>query len=357
VFSLAIASEAWAIPNLNAAQCTQGNNPAGSTASCAVAGQLPCSWQPAGLPLGSVSCDLGPICPTVGFGAKAILVENTATPNITWDYVLSGECGANGGPPPVTFCCAIEDPGGEIDYLGLVGTELEDNLSFWHIVGQPSAILRSLDGEEMWIGIRGLGSHDLINGTPWQHTGFEEEQIPDLPDYVNEHLYGDQGDDDIFAWGGVNDWLYGGEGNDILFGDQGSDIIDAGPGTDAISGGQNADTIVGGAGDDDICGDLAILDLVQRTVECVPSVSGWSDFIDAGNGDDDVDAGRGGGSVLGGPGRDTICGTAQIWGGENDDTIFSDGGAVVGNAGTDVCGMTGMATPDCELQNLPQCPL
>ena len=119
---------AFGMPVMNAAQCTPGNNPQGSTAACAVGGQFPCEWNPAGAPTGSVLCDLGPICPTVGEGAKAILVENEDTPNVSSDFVLSGHCGTQAA---VQFCCILNDPGGEIDFLALGGTELPDDLSFW----------------------------------------------------------------------------------------------------------------------------------------------------------------------------------------------------------------------------------
>jgi Ca2+-binding RTX toxin-like protein len=69
-------------------------------------------------------------------------------------------------------------------------------------------------------------------------------------------VYGQAGDDDIQAAGGVSlpVWLFGGDGNDRLKGGDGTNVLVGGAGDDLLVGGSGRDLIIGGDGADKIVG-------------------------------------------------------------------------------------------------------
>jgi Ca2+-binding RTX toxin-like protein len=85
-----------------------------------------------------------------------------------------------------------------------------------------------------------------------------------------------------------NDTLIGGASNDTIGGDDGDDILLGNAGNDTISGGFGLDYLAGGDGNDTLYGDFVS-----------DSVSGVTDFLYGGNGDDILNGGGGDDILLG----------------------------------------------------------
>ncbi len=147
-------------------------------------------------------------------------------------------------------------------------------------------------------------------------------------DYISVTIYGDDGNDYLWAssgddviYGGTgNDDIYGGLGNDTLYGEDGNDtirgaggqdVIDGGDGNDTLYGGDDNDIIYGGAGNDKIYGDDG------------------DDTLYGGDGNDTINGGVGNDTIYGDDGNDTIHGNAgndKIFGGEGNDKLYGDDG-------------------------------
>jgi Ca2+-binding RTX toxin-like protein len=84
-----------------------------------------------------------------------------------------------------------------------------------------------------------------------------------LGDAGNDHLYGQNGNDQLlggdgndFLFGGLgDDELFGQAGNDFLFGDPGNDILVGGDGNDHLFGSTGRDLLIGGNGSDQLFGE------------------------------------------------------------------------------------------------------
>ena len=130
---------------------------------------------------------------------------------------------------------------------------------------------------------------------------------------VNDKIVAGGGDDRVHAGLG-DDWLDLGAGRDIGEGGAGNDLIETGTG---------GDIALGGAGNDRLYGNniVALSTLNPALLEGGAPVSGLSDLLDGGAGDDILIAGDTADFLLGGQGEDLI-----IAGGGND-TIYADSSA------------------------------
>lgn len=150
----------------------------------------------------------------------------------------------------------------------------------------------------------------------------------------NDLLNGNDGNDTVYAGAGDDSWqtmdtgddlLYGGAGNDIISGDTGNDTIYGDDGNDAIEGHDGVDIIFGGAGQDYITGaDISGLSFSgNRTLNpWFGSDDSSNDYLDGGDGDD---------TLLGGDGRDTLIGASGF-------------DILIGGAGADVFVVNGADT-------------
>lgn len=212
-----------------------------------------------------------------------------------------------------------------------------------------------------------LGGNDTLvayayagGGTLYFHGG-DGDDLVDSGSAQADHLYGDEGNDDLLGGGGA-DRVYGGPGNDYCSGGAGDDMFFADPiadGNDRYYGGDGVDTLSyadrtagvtvtlgNGMSDDGEPG--AEADFTDPTVENVIGGSGTDVLVGngAGNtltgnaGDDELFGGAGGDTLLGGGGRDLLVGDVgddALYGGTGNDDL--DGGAdtdlFFGGAGDD----------------------
>jgi Ca2+-binding RTX toxin-like protein len=118
-------------------------------------------------------------------------------------------------------------------------------------------------------------------------------------------LDGGEGDDTLFAGGGVGQTT-GGPGADTLIGNGPGASMIAGPGPDRISSGSGADFLFGGTGDDQI------------------DSGGGPDLVFGEGGNDRIVGGAGGDVLAGSAGRDLLRGGPgkdKLFGGQGRDTL------------------------------------
>mgnify|MGYP000123488021 CR=1 FL=1 len=126
-----------------------------------------------------------------------------------------------------SFCCLVNDVGGDIDSIVLDGTYYDDILT----ASWESSTLDAVDGQPLDVLIRGRGGDDILLGS----TSEDPAYLETLHGFKgNDRLYGFAGDD-ILRGGMHDDSLSGGSGNDVLvagrhganslFGDRGSDTL------------------------------------------------------------------------------------------------------------------------------------
>jgi Ca2+-binding RTX toxin-like protein len=143
------------------------------------------------------------------------------------------------------FCCHVDDSGGNLDNVTLVGTSSADEpLAFHYLDTLPNpdvAYDLAATGSSMTAVATGLGGPDILIGSDTTASSYEEE------------LYGNGGDDDLLGGAG-NDKLFGLSGNDTLNGGAGNDWIRGGDGNDIVHGGANNDVITGDDGNDELNG-------------------------------------------------------------------------------------------------------
>ncbi len=135
-------------------------------------------------------------------------------------------------------------------------------------------------------------------------------------------LKGGDGNDDISAYQGGNDTIYGGAGNDNISCGDGNDLVDCDDGNDYVQASKGNDTIYGGEGDDYIKGGEG------------------DDLIYGDDGDDSLYGEEGNDKIYGGDGDDYITGkdgNDSLYGDEGNDTIYADDGddVIYGGAGND----------------------
>jgi hypothetical protein len=148
------------------------------------------------------------------------------------------------------------------------------------------------------------------------------------------YVWGQDGDDDVFASGSYHANAYGGNGDDRV--SVGADALGEAWGQaddDVVTGySQNEIRLYGGGGDDIVRG------------------GGYGVIVDGGPGDDRLSAGGFGITVLGQTGKDTIVlddRARRIDGGSNDDTITGHGQDIDGNWGRDSIDVSGnLGQPD-----------
>lgn len=143
---------------------------------------------------------------------------------------------------------------------------------------------------------------------------------------VSATLFGNTGDDSLLGADG-NDIINGGEGNDYLDGGKGNDLLKGSEGNDEIHGGIGADTIYGnnttittGDGKNNLYGDAGSDYLVA---------SDSNDLLDGGTNNDVLIAGLGNDLLIGGLGDDYLYGEAMkdtLIGGSGDDKLFGGEG-------------------------------
>ncbi|WP_143151965.1 calcium-binding protein [Fibrobacter sp. UWR3] len=151
----------------------------------------------------------------------------------------------------------------------------------------------------------------------------EISEPENIPEYGEDTINGDEGDDLIFGDAGdkegKKDTIKGGIGNDVIDGDGGGDIISGGIDNDVIYGGSGSDIIDGGAGNDTIYGDdgAKVYTTNEEVFEKDPVVFGENFglnekiYKDAkstseGAGDDVITSGLGMDFVDGQEGNDTV---------------------------------------------------
>ena len=151
----------------------------------------------------------------------------------------------------------------------------------------------------------------------------EISEPENIPEYGEDTINGDEGDDLIFGDAGdkegKKDTIKGGIGNDVIDGDGGDDIISGGIDNDVIYGGSGSDIIDGGAGNDTIYGDdgAKVYTTNEEVFEKDPVVFGENFglnekiYKDAkstseGAGDDVITSGLGMDFVDGQEGNDTV---------------------------------------------------
>ncbi len=186
----------------------------------------------------------------------------------------------------------------------------------------------------------------------------------------NDHLDGGTGNDYLAAGIG-DDIILGGLGDDTLLGSSydtalldtnGRDYLDGGSGNDYLWGGASDDTLIGGGGDDILRGDNLPGDVATPvtttsgwTLVAPPSLSavvmnvtGGSDVLDGGAGNDFIQGDAGDDVLIGGSGNDRLYGDNQdefainegddwLEGGDGDDQLFAASGndSLSGGTGID----------------------
>ena len=164
------------------------------------------------------------------------------------------------------------------------------------------------------------GNNDIATG------GVSPTAADDGGDYIaggdgNDRLVGDS----------ASDTLFGGDGNDFLFGDsdatpfayQGDDYMDGGAGADYLRGYGGDDTLLGGAGSDQILGEGGndYIDLGRDGYN-----TGDTNIASGGDGDDIIVGDFGElNSIMGDAGNDDLTGDGQLWGGDGDDNMLTNG--------------------------------
>jgi Ca2+-binding RTX toxin-like protein len=200
---------------------------------------------------------------------------------------------------------------------------------------------------------------DIILGSP-DGSQWDDDFDDDL--YHGDVIYGDAGDDQIWARGGANrisggsgnDRIYGGPGADLIFGDDGDDwifsgysdgtVIYGGIGNDEIYGSPvGSDTIYAGAGDDRVYGQAGNNLIYGESGNNLLVGGSGADQIYGGIGNDTIYAGSGSGNILHGLGGFNIIhgaddGSDTIYAGPNGDLVYGHGGSdtIYGGAGDDI---------------------
>ncbi|QKW10113.1 calcium-binding protein [Streptomyces sp. NA04227] len=135
------------------------------------------------------------------------------------------------------------------------------------LTGNASVVMHGEDGNDRIQGgggIWGIGSYggngdDTLTDCSYEcHGGAGNDSLtgggvqdPDYPEWQENHLYGDEGNDVLHGRDG-NDTLYGGKDNDRLYGDAGADTLYGNSGDDVLRGGEGKDTLSGGPGTDEV---------------------------------------------------------------------------------------------------------
>ena len=218
-----------------------------------------------------------------------------------------------------------KDSAGEMDDLGnSLDQSFINNLSIRFVFGEFEGwslygSIRSFEGgdrDDVLIGgsnlwgmkgddyIEGAGSNGLLVGGAG-----------------SDSILGGAGADDIYlddkydndAIGSGDDYANGGEGNDRISGSGGSDFIIDKSGNNFLGGGSGRDTLLAGDGDDIVAGDgyVGFADgLIYGLLQSNSTLASdfYSDFIDAGNGNNKIFGGAGNDTVLSGIGNDIIHG-------------------------------------------------
>ncbi len=159
-------------------------------------------------------------------------------------------------------------------------------------------------------------------------TKFAGIRLTDAAGGGSDNLYGQAGDDVIFAGSG-DDQADGGADDDTIYGESGLDTLSGGANDDEIQGGLHKDTIFGfGPGSGDPYNDGGAAD------------ADGDDLLFGDDGNDLIRGNKGDDTILGGRGADVLFGDEdddQIYGENEGDTIF--GGAnhdyVEGGTGND----------------------
>ena len=195
--------------------------------------------------------------------------------------------------------------------------------------------------------VNGDAGDDLIYGGTVGNTGPTDLiDAVDLDDDNNrDSLLGGEGNDSIYG-GDDADTLDAGDGNDVLDGGIDDDSIRAGTGDDSVLGGEGDDTIDTGAGNDTIRGDgPGVADSNDRAypglypADAIPDNN--RDFITAGLGNDLVYGGDDADTLFGDGGDDTLYAgidADSVVGGEGNDTLVGEEGSdtMDGGVGNDL---------------------
>ena len=319
VFSLFVSVEAIAAATVS--DCAGTNNFGNSSATCPTngSGRRVCDLVPG--TSDELACVVTQECDDSTHGAKAWLVDNTATGGaVDYDYTFFVQC-ENGAK---TICCDIEDNGTQdLLKLGIEGTSKRD----WLFLRVDPA---------QFGGGGGVNSLQPVNGYSSISAGLKGGDGDDFLDGSNEtsvtdYLDGGTGEDDIRGLAGVDN-ITGGSGIDFIYTGSGNDSILGYGEDDSIVGGNNGDTISGGGGDDIICGEemdnfsgpadffaFPTDDPSTYTFECIDDAPSGVDTINGDDGNDQI-WGHGGNDILSGD-----AGADDLYGGSNDDTL--EGGA------------------------------
>ncbi|MBD2085341.1 hypothetical protein NDI49_24745 [Trichocoleus sp. ST-U3] len=124
---------------------------------------------------------------------------------------------------------------------------------------------------------------------------------------ANNSLYGDQGDDVVYAKAG-KDYVNGWNGNDSLYGEAGKDTLLGGFGNDYLNGGYGKDKLYGEAGNDILDGLNGNDSLYGDAGDDL--LMGWSgnDWLSGGDGNDVLKGQVGKDTLGGGFGNDRLTG-------------------------------------------------
>ena len=148
---------------------------------------------------------------------------------------------------------------------------------------------------------------------------------------TGDELYGDDGNDQLFAGSGPT-FMDGGDGNDTLRGGPANDTLIGGNGADELHGGADNDTLYGGFawGPNDLAPPPSN-DVTATAAGDVLYGDDGNDMLYGGNGSNTMDGGAGDDKITGGPGNDTL------YGGDGNDTLIGGDGAdeLHGGAGND----------------------
>jgi len=200
-----------------------------------------------------------------------------------------------------------------------------------------------------------------------------------------EGVVGGAGDDVISGTGNVanffdgglgNDTLNGGPGNDFLFGDEGNDKLNGQAGNDDLDGGLGDDTLSGSIGND--TADYSLRDQsISASIDGLQNdgangeadnISGDTENIVGGSGDDTLVGSDGANALVGGGGHDVLAGlggpdaifardgvTDTVTCGSDDDAVLADrSDNVAGDCETvDRPGESSSSTPEAPLQSPP----
>ncbi|OOY29127.1 hypothetical protein BMI90_02360 [Thioclava sp. L04-15] len=212
-------------------------------------------------------------------------------PGVT--YEVTAVTNTSTGPTYNSLFSANYDPDdpnyirGGVYADSLQGGALNDTIS----AGAGADTIDGGDGNDVIY--YGTGGSDPSKGD-LVHGGSGSDVIDDASgvEYdFNDTLYGDAGDDTIWAGGG-DDHVDGGADNDLIFGESGNDTLLGGAGDDTIRGGGGNDSILGEGGADSLHGDA---------------------------GDDTVSGGDGADTIWGDGGNDLLSGGA-----DDDRFLFAD---------------------------------